>query len=59
MSVTSQVIEVENRVAGKTAEEIFALFKWLGFTDEIGHELTNCVDFIHLVEAATGEKTGN
>ncbi len=53
MSVTSQVIEVENRVAGKTAEEIVALFKRLGFTDQLGHQLTDCEDFLRLAGIAS------
>ncbi|HEX8397140.1 MAG TPA: hypothetical protein VF644_06925 [Pyrinomonadaceae bacterium] len=33
-------------------EEIFNLFAWYEFKDKLGHELTNCQDFIELVELA-------
>ena len=35
-------------------EEIVAHFKRYGFTDELGHALELCADFLELVELAAG-----
>lgn len=35
---------------------IITRFEELGFVDDIGHPLTNCLDFIELVKQATTEK---
>lgn len=50
--------EMPDRIAGKTYPEIMALFRWLGYTDRLGHELVNCVDFMRLAERAAGGKEG-
>lgn len=37
---------------------IVARFEEYAFTDEIGHQLTNCLDFLNLVRKATEVSTG-
>ena len=38
-------------VSEMSEAEIIAYFKWWGFTDELGHELTMCQPFLDLVAA--------
>jgi hypothetical protein len=45
----------ERNIAAMNARQIMDLFAWYGFTDPPGHPLTSCLDFVALVERATGE----
>lgn len=45
-------MERPGRQLPESREEILKLFAWYGFTDELGHPLTTCVDFLALVDAA-------
>ncbi len=44
--------KVVRDISKMSREEIFRLFAWYNFKDELGHEIINCRDFIELVELA-------
>ena len=49
-------MERQSRRLPESREEILKLFGWYGFTDELGHPLTMCADFLALVDAACGRR---
>jgi hypothetical protein len=50
-----KITSPERDLKSFSKEEIYTLFNWLDFKDEIGHPLTMCQDFIDLVEIATAK----
>jgi hypothetical protein len=51
----NKITSPERDLKSFSREEIYTLFNWLDFKDEIGHPLTTCQDFIDLVEIATSK----
>lgn len=49
---------LQESVRDMSREEVMALFERYDFRDEQGHPLTNCQDFLSLVEMAMEVKAG-
>jgi hypothetical protein len=50
MKQTGELALTDSYDWDKNYSDIISHFEQLNFTDTIGHPLTNCVDFIHLVK---------
>lgn len=55
---TDTTLTVAEALTGVNAAgfAVITRFEELGYVDDIGHSLTNCLDFIELVKQATTEK---
>ncbi len=52
MSNTKLQLPATRNIRKMSLSEVFQLFAWYDFKDNLGHELIYCQDFIELVELA-------